>query len=239
MDVVEKRAPGIDLSVVVLAYNEQENLEDVVQRVMDVGEGAEWTYEVVIVDDCSTDRTPQLADELVALHPTVRCVHHAENMGSGGAIKSGVDAAWGERIIYVPADGQFDVRELLRFMKAAELADIVIGARLERSDYTAFRMLSSRTFLWMVRILFGTTFRDVNWVHLWHRKVFEDCRPKSEGVFLLEEIIVRATRNKFSFVEIESKYRPRQGGKATGDNPLVILRTVKDMLATRWELWGG
>ena len=124
-------------------------------------------------------------------------------------------------------------------MKAAELADIVIGARLERSDYTTFRMISSHTFLWMVRLLFGTTFRDVNWVHLWHRKVFEECRPKSEGVFLLEEIIVRATRKKFSFVEIESQYAPRQGGQATGGNPLVILRTVKDMLATRWELWGG
>ena len=239
MDVVENRPPDIDLSVVVLAYNEEEGLEDVVLRVIEVGEGADWTYEVVIVDDCSTDRTPEISDELVAAHPTVRCVHHTENMGSGGAIKSGVDAAWGERIIYVPADGQFDVTELLRFMKAAELADIVIGARLSRSDYTAFRMLSSHVFLGMVRILFGTTFRDVNWVHLWHRKVFEECRPRSEGVFLLEEIIVRARRNKFSFVEIESEYHPRQGGKATGDRPLVILRTIKDMLTTRWELWGG
>ena len=239
MDAVEQRAPGIDLSVVVLAYNEEEGLEDVVQRVMDVGDSADWTYEVVIVDDCSTDRTPQIADKLVLDHETVRCVHHSANMGSGGAIKSGVDAAWGERIIYVPADGQFDVKELIRFMKAAELADIVIGARLERSDYTTFRLISSHTFLWMVRLLFGTTFRDVNWVHLWHRKVFEECRPNSEGVFLLEEIIVRATRNKFSFVEIESDYHPRQGGKATGDSPMTILRTIKDMLATRWELWGG
>jgi len=225
--------------VVVLAYNEEENLEDVVSHVVEVGQEADWTYEVVIVNDCSTDDTPCIANRLAEAHITVRCVHHSQNLGSGGAIKSGVSAAWGERIIYVPADGQFDPNELNRFMKAAELADIVIGARLERSDYTWFRMLSSNTFLWMVRIMFGTTFRDVNWVHLWHRKVFEQCNMKSEGVFLLEEIIVRATRNKFSFVEIESDYRPRQGGKATGGNPVTILKTIQEMLSVRWELWTG
>ncbi len=232
-----KQVEDLQLSVVVLAYNEEEGLEEVVLRIVEVGEAADWTYEVVIVDDCSTDSTPQIADSLVESHPTVRCVHHHENLGSGGAIKSGVNASWAERIIYVPADGQFDVKELNRFMKAGELADIVIGARLERSDYTWFRLLSSHSFLWMVRLLFGTTFRDVNWVHLWHRKVFEQCNMKSEGVFLLEEIIVRATRNKFSFVEIESDYRPRQGGEATGGNPLTILKTMQEMWAVRWELW--
>lgn len=228
---------ALQLSVIVLAYNEEANLRDVVLRVRDVVAGLGLEYEVVIVEDGSKDRTREIALSLEKEHPEVRCVLHEVNQGSGRAIRSGVEAARGERIIYVPADGQFDVHEIARFMKAAELADIVIGARLHRSDYTWFRKLSSRTFLAMVRILFGTTFRDVNWVHLWHRKVFETCPLRSEGVFLLEEIIVRATRNRFSFVEIESDYRPRQGGQATGGNPITILKTIREMMAVRAELW--
>ena len=227
----------LKLSVVVLSSNEEENLESTVQAVLTEIDVLDVTAEVVVVEDGSTDRTLQIARDLAEAHERVRLVQHEVNRGSGMAIRSGVEAARGEKIIYVPADGQFDVRELARFLKASELADIVIGARLERSDYTVFRLLSSRVFLILVRVLFGTTFRDVNWVHLWDRKVFEEIFIRSEGVFLLEEVIVRATRKRFSFVEIESDYQPRQGGRATGGNPRTILRTVADMLSLRAELW--
>jgi len=226
-----------ELSIVVLAYNEEENLEITVHQALEVAGALEVDFEVVIVEDGSTDRTREIAENLCQQHERVRGVFHPQNRGSGMAIRSGVEASEGERIIYVPADGQFDINELGRFLKAAELADIVIGARLSRSDYTWFRQLSSTTFLMLVRIMFGTTFRDVNWVHLWHRKVFENCDIKSEGVFLLEEVIVRATRNNFSFVEIESEYCPRQGGQATGGNILTIMRTIKEMMVVRVELW--
>jgi glycosyltransferase involved in cell wall biosynthesis len=163
--------PKKELSIIVLAYNEEQSLELTVRRCVEVADELGIDYEVVIVEDGSTDRTKQIARELSKQFKRVRGVFHPKNQGSGMAIRSGVAASEGERMIYVPADGQFDVSELGRFLKAAELADIVIGARLSRSDYTWFRMLSSRTFLQLIRILFGTTFRDVNWVHLWHRRV--------------------------------------------------------------------
>ena len=227
----------VDLSVVVLAYNEEDTIEDCVERVVKVCDELEITYEVVIVEDGSTDNTLEVARRLCRETHEVRCVRHPVNCGSGRAIRSGVEASRGERIIYVPADGQFDVKEIGRFLHAAQLADIVIGARLSRHDYTNFRLLSSGIFLAMVRILFGTTFRDVNWVHLWHRRVFEGINVRCEGVFLLEEIIVRAKRKGYSFVEIESVYQPRQGGEATGGNPRTILKTLKEMAAVRIEMW--
>ncbi len=233
----EKNKEELALSVVVLAYNEEHTIEDCVGRVVDVCDELGIAYEVVIVEDGSTDRTLAVASELCRKVPQVRCVRHPVNCGSGRAIRSGVEASRGERIIYVPADGQFDVMEIGRFLHAAELADIVIGARLSRHDYTSFRLLSSGVFLAMVRVLFGTTFRDVNWVHLWHRRVFEGISVRSEGVFLLEEIIVRAKRKGYSFVEIESVYQPRQGGEATGGNPRTILKTLKEMAAVRVEMW--
>ena len=237
MTELQRDKAELDFSVVVLAYNEEETIEQCVEQILAVCEELDKSYEVLVVEDGSTDRTLEITNKLCRADPHVRCVHHPVNCGSGMAIRSGVTAARGERIIYVPADGQFDFREIGRFLHAAELADIVIGARLSRHDYTKFRLLSSQVFVLMVRALFGTTFRDVNWVHLWHRRVFDDIDVRSEGVFLLEEIIVRAARKRCSFVEIESEYRPRAGGEATGGNIRTILKTVKEMMAVRVELW--
>ena len=227
----------LDLSVVVIAYNEEATLRIVVEDSIATADAMDVGYEVLIVDDASTDETRHIAAELSQAHPQVRHVRHRANRGSGMAIRSGIAASRGERIIYVPADGQFDVTEIRSFHEAAQHADIVIGARESRSDYTWFRLASSRTFLILVRTLFGTDVQDVNWVHLWHRRVFDRCRVRSQGVFLLEEILVRGEREGFSVAEVDSAYHPREGGQATGGNPRTILKTLAEMAHLRAELW--
>jgi glycosyltransferase involved in cell wall biosynthesis len=227
----------LDLTIVVIAYNEEATLKSVVVRSVEVAAALGITSEVIVVDDASTDATASIAAALAVAQPTVRHLRHRLNQGSGMAIRSGIAAARGERIIYVPADGQFDVTEIGRFLEAAERADVVLGARESRSDYTWFRLLSSRTFLVMVRSLFGTDVEDVNWVHLWHRRVFAHCAVRSRGVFLLEEILVRAQRAGLTVAEVDSAYRPRKGGQATGGNPRTILKTMAEMAALRAELW--
>ncbi len=227
----------LDLTIVVIAYNEEATLQPVVERSVEVAEALGITFEVIVVDDASTDATAAIAGDLADTHPPVRHLRHAANQGSGMAIRSGIAASRGERIIYVPADGQFDVAEIGRYLEAARSADVVLGARESRSDYTWFRLLSSRTFLVLVRTLFGTDVEDVNWVHLWHRRVFDQCAVRSRGVFLLEEILVRAQRGGLTVAEVDSAYRPREGGQATGGNPRTILKTVAEMAVLRAELW--
>jgi len=227
----------LDLSVIVIAYNEEATLQGVVEQTIATADSMDIDYEVLLIDDASSDRTQDIAAGLASARPRVRHVRHRRNQGSGMAIRSGIAASRGERMIYVPADGQFDVREIRRFHEAAQHADIVLGARESRSDYTLFRLASSRTFLLMVRVLFGTDVQDVNWVHLWHRRVFDRCSVRSEGVFLLEEILVRAEREGFTVAEVDSAYRPRAGGQATGGNPRTILKTLAEMSRLRAELW--
>ncbi len=225
------------LTVAVLAYNEERTLDEIVRRIVAVCDGLGVGYEVIVIDDGSTDRTAAIAGSLADELSAVRHLRHLRNQGSGMAIRSGIAAARGECIIYVPADGQFDVGEIGRFLQAAETADIVIGARESRSDYTPFRLASSRTFLVLIRALFGTDVQDVNWVHLWHRRVFDQVSVRSRGVFLLEEILVRGERCGLTVAEVDSAYHPRQGGQATGGNVRTILRTIREMAALRAELW--
>jgi glycosyltransferase involved in cell wall biosynthesis len=226
--------PG--LTIVVPAYNEEGGLEIVITDAARVASSTLDEYEIIIVDDASRDGTFRIAQDLAARFRNVRVARHERNQGSGGAIITGIRAARCELVMYVPADGQFKIEEIGDYVRAVEGHDIVIGARMQRSDYSWFRLLSSRVFIVLVNFLFRHNLRDVNWVHLWRRRIFDTVTPHSRGVFMLEEILVRATRAGFTIREIDSRYIPRIAGKAKGSHPATIVRTIVDMIRFRLSL---
>jgi len=226
------------LTIVIPAYNEEHALTDVVRTTVAEAARTDLDYELLIVDDGSRDGTLAVARGLVAEDPgRRRLLRHPVNRGSGMAIRTGITFARGAFVIYVPADGQFEIAELRDYVAAARDADIVIGGRIARSDYSRFRLLSSRVFIFLCNCLFRQQFVDVNWVHLWRRRIFETVQARSEGVFFLEEVLARARRQGYRVVEVPSQYRPRAGGKAKGSRPAVILRTILEMMRLWVELY--
>ena len=222
------------VTVVVPCYDEETTLEPTLEELVDVLEKARFSWQVIVVDDGSRDRSAEVATRYSEADERVLLVKHRHNMGSGQAIWTGIQHAEGRYVIYVPADGQFDHGEIPMFVQAAEEgADVVIGHRLSRDDYTLYRRASSAVFLWLCNTLFEHQFQDVNWVHLWRREIFVDFEPRSRGVFFLEEILVRARSSGKRVVEVPSLYRPRQGGRAKGGRPDVIAKTIAEML----RLW--
>jgi glycosyltransferase involved in cell wall biosynthesis len=217
------------LTIIVPAFNEAANLPVVVERIARMATATLGQYEIVIVDDGSTDDTPATARDIARYLPHVRFVRHERNLGSGAAILTGIAHARCDLAMYVPADGQFHLPEIADYLRAMAGHDIVIGARIDRSDYSGFRLLSSRVFIFLVNRLFHQSFKDVNWVHMWRRRIFDDVKPRSRGVFLLEEILVRARRRGFTVNEIDSRYIPRLSGKAKGSRPLTIIKTIYEM----------
>jgi glycosyltransferase involved in cell wall biosynthesis len=221
------------LTVIIPAYNEEANLESIVRSALDVLTATAPGSEVIIVDDGSSDATGAIADRLASEVPSVRAVHHEANRGSGMAIRTGIAAARCDLVMYIPADGQFVLEEIGAYMDAASNADIVVGVRDSRSDYSWFRRLSSWTFLHLTNFLFRFHYRDVNWVHLWRRRIFDEIKPRSSGVFLMEEILVLAAREGCKSVEIGSVYRPRAAGKAKG----ASFRSVFVAVRETFRLW--
>ena len=211
------------------AYNEERNVAAMVERLAAVLPRVADDYEVIVVDDGSVDRTGAIADEIAASDPHVRVVHHGRNRGYGGALKSGFEAGRKEWTFFTDGDGQFDVEEIGRLLPLTASHDIVVGYRLDRAE-GGLRRLNAAAWNWLVRRLFGIPVRDVDCAFkLIHRPVLEVVHPQAEGAMISTEFLARAVRAGFRVVEVGVHHYPRQHGKPTGANPLVIARAFYEL----------
>ncbi len=224
------------ISVVLPAYNEEENVGQAVRSVLEVMEPLTPDYEVIVVDDGSRDRTSEVVAELAEGH-RVRLVRHEVNRGYGGALKSGFEAASRELIFFTSSDNQYDVSEIEKLLPYIESADLVIGYRADRQDPPVRRF-----FAWgwttLVNLLFGYVSRDVDCAFkLFKREVFLQVPIRSEGAMIDTEFLVGAKRKGFDIVEVPVSHFPRLAGEQTGANIGVILRAFKDLFKFRLRLW--
>ena len=234
------------LSIFFPMWNEEDYVEravraaeDECQRLVDIGEIAR--YELLIVDDCSTDRTAEIADALAEADPRVRVVHHPVNRGLGGSIKTGFANVRGDVVLYTDADLPFEMLELgraLRVLRHYE-ADMVSAYRLDRTGEGPRRAVYSFIYNALVQLRFGTRVRDINFAFkLVRRHVLDVAQPVSEGSFIDAELVVRAQRLGFHIVQIGVDYFPRSRGVSTLSSPSVIRRMLSEMRQLRSELAG-
>ena len=210
---------------------------DVSRELMASGEIAD--YELIVVNDASSDATPRLADEAAAANPRVKVVHHPVNRKLGGSMKSGFAASTGEVIVYTDADLPFDMRELhkaLRLLRQYE-ADMVSAYRFDRTDEGLTRVIYSALYNALVRVLYGVRVRDVNFAFkVCRSRIFNDISLKSEGSFIDAELVVRAKKLGYSLVQFGVDYFPRTQGISTLSKPSVIVKILREAFALRREL---
>jgi glycosyltransferase involved in cell wall biosynthesis len=211
------------------AYNEEANVEAMVERLRGVLPRVSDDWEIIVVDDGSRDRTAAIADALAAADPRVRVVHHPQNRGYGGALKSGFAASRKAYVFFTDGDGQFDVDELETLLPYVPEYDVVIGYRIDRAE-GGLRRANAGAWNWLVRRLFGIPSRDVDCAFkLFDRRVFDVVRPEAEGAMISTEILARAVRAGFRVTEVGVHHFPRRHGTPTGANPLVIARAFYEL----------
>ena len=192
-------------------------------------------YEVIVVDDASTDRTPEIADALAADDEHVRVVHHPVNRKLGGSIKSGFAAATGDVVLYTDADLPFEMRELVRALRVLQTyeVDLVSAYRLDRTGEGPRRAVYSLLYNGLIRAMFGTRVRDINFAFkLVRRRVLDHVVLRSEGSFIDAELTIRAQRAGFEILQIGVDYFPRTRGVST----LSSLGVIRTMLGEMWTL---
>ena len=196
-------------------------------------------YEIIVVDDASTDATGRLADDLAAADPPVRVVHHPDNRKLGGSIKSGFEAAKGDLVLYTDADLPFEMIELVRAVRVLRTyeADIVSAYRFDRTGEGPRRAVYSWGYNWLIHAMFGTRLRDINFAFkLCRRRVLDHVTLSSEGSFIDAELIIRAQRSGFEIVQIGVDYFPRTRGISTLSSFGVIRTMLREMTSLREDL---
>jgi len=211
------------------AYNEEANVTAMVERLTAVLPQVADDYEIIVVNDGSQDRTAEIADGLAAADPRVRVVHHPQNRGYGGALKSGFAAARKAYVFFTDGDGQFDVGEIARLLPYVPQYDVVVGYRMTRAE-GGLRRVNAEAWNWLVHRLFGIPSRDVDCAFkLFDRRVFETVRPEAEGAMISTEILARTVLAGFRVTEVGVHHYPRRHGTPTGANPLVIARAFYEL----------
>lgn len=228
-----------ELSVFFPAYDEVDNIASTVAATLTVLGGLDLdAFEVIVVDDGSTDGTGALADRLAAEHPAVRVVHHDRNRGYGAALQSGFGAARLGWVCFTDGDGQFDFTEVGTLLAAAEDVDVVIGYRRERADHAGRKV---NTWLWsvVVRLLFRLQVRDIDCAFkLLSRDALDRVGPlTSSGAVISTELLAGVRRAGIPMVEVGVTHLPRTAGAPTGASPRVILRALRELVRLRVRMW--
>jgi glycosyltransferase involved in cell wall biosynthesis len=218
-------------------WNEEEMIHRTVGAARETGEdliasGDIGDYEILLVDDASTDATGKIADELAAKNPRVRVVHHAENRKLGGSVRTGLNEASGDLVLYTDADMPFDLADLgkaLRLMRVYD-ADIVSAYRFDRTGEGAVRAVYSYVYNSLVKILLGLRIRDVNFAFkLLRSNVIQHIELESEGSLIDVELLSKAQRLGFHIIQFGVDYFPRDRGTSTLSSPAVIVNIVKEL----------
>jgi glycosyltransferase involved in cell wall biosynthesis len=232
------------LTIFFPAWNEEETIERAVAAAFDAGDGLvaageiEW-FEVLIIDDASTDRTPEIADKLAAENERVRVVHHAVNRKLGGSLRTGFAESRGELVLYTDADLPFDMAEAAKAVRLLRIydADIVSAFRFDRTGEGPRRLVYSYVYNHLVQLLFGLRLRDMNFAFkLVRRRVLEHVDLQSEGSFIDVELLARAQKMGFSIIQFGVDYFPRTRGISTLSSNAVILTILREMRSLRADL---
>lgn len=234
-----KTSKTLSITIAIPAYNEQENLEWVVKNCLKFLPNYFNDFEVLIVNDGSKDKTGQIANELAKKYKNVRSLHQS-NGGYSRAMLTGIRNAKKEFVAYLPADGQYLVKDMEKMYPLMKNSDIVLGYRGIRKDYNLYRKILSYGYLILLFLLFGITVKDLNGPNIWRtmevNKLKDIYSINSKGVFILAEIVARFKKRGLRINEAPSIYRSRRSGTVKNTRFKVVKDTFLDAAKVWWKM---
>jgi glycosyltransferase involved in cell wall biosynthesis len=222
----------VGLSVFFPAYNDAQALPELLERTFQVVSRLTPNYEVLIVNDGSTDGTASVLESLASLYsPHLKIVTHETNRGYGAALRSGFAACTKDLVFYTDGDGQYDVRELEDLWnKMRPGVDFVNGYKLARGDGWA-RLVIGKAYNCFVRWVFDLQIRDVNCdFRLIRRSVLDRIQLYSDTGSICVELIKNLQSVSSGFEEAGVHHYPRKFGRSTFLRTKSVLATFNQLL---------
>ena len=226
----------MSISVVIPARNEEGNLKACVQAVVAVVADLFRTYEVIIVDDGSTDGTPALADTLASESPNIQVVHHARGGGFARAYRAGASRAHGEWVAVIPGDNEIQAVSLREIFEAVGTSDIVVPVTVNQESRPWVRRTLSRLFTGTVNALFGHRLRYYQGPAIYRADVLHTLPSGSSGFVFLTEMLVRALACGHRAVEVPMYVQPRQFGTSRAVSLYNVAAALRTLAHLVWDI---
>lgn len=226
------------ISVFFPAYNDEASIEKLVLHALAVLPDMTEDYEVIVINDGSTDNTRRVLDRLARrFAPYVRVIHHLRNSGYGASLRTGFRSARKDLIFYTDGDGQYDAREItkLRPLMTPDV-DVVNGYKLRRAD-SLKRRLAGGVYNRIARLLFDLPIRDVDCDFRLIRRARLNRLPliSSSGAICVE-LVRRLAADGCKFAEIGVNHHPRRHGQSQFFTFRRIAQTLIDFSSLWWKL---
>ena len=219
-------------------YNEEKILQKAVMGTVESLEQMDVKFEIIIVDDCSKDNSLAIAERILSENQNISLHRHDKNIGIGGAFRTGVSHSSGDYIMLIPIDNPITMEEFSTYFSRMPTCDIIVGVRIERVGYS--RLMLMLSFVYnriLIPLLFNIGISDVNWIQAYRRNLFSTgvIEINCTGIFYLVELLIKAKRKRLIIAEVPSSMRRRFIGKPTSAKPMVIIKTLADMV--RFFFW--
>lgn len=220
------------ISLVIPAYNEEENIPVLIDSIKKILPNITDDFEIIIVDDASTDSTPSLLNGFACLDKNIVVIRNLKNRKLGGALKEGFKRASKELVLYIDADLAFDLTEIKKAIDilTEKNADFVSAYRINRGVDGLRRSIYSYFYNKMVNFIFKLELKDVNFAFkLFKREVLGEITLESEGSFISAELLIKAKLKGFKIAQLPVKYFSRTGGRSMLSSPAVIAKILFEL----------
>ena len=222
------------LSVVMPAHNEAENIRAAILNGLEAAATVARRFEVVVVDDGSTDATAAIVESMAAVYgDSVRLIRNERNLGYGPTVRRAWTAARMEWVLFTDSDCQFDLREVAHLVALTDEADLVTGWRQKRQD-RLLRRINAGIFNIAGRLFFGTGIKDIDCAFkLMRASALRQLDLTANSAMVNTELLYQARQHSLRIGQLPVTHYPRQFGQASGGDPRVIARAIVEFFAMR------
>ena len=243
------------LSMLAWGFNEEELVEPFLDRAFELLEGITADYELIFVNDGSTDKTEDIVNAYQSKNPHLKVIHNKKNLNVGKSCSKAIKAASKDYIFWQTVDWSYDLSDINIFLSLLQHFDVVQGVRptpvrlithipVIRSIYRVktrsdnlYKAIISLSNYYLLRILFGVPFEDFQNITFYPRKLIQSVTLKGNSSFINPECLIKTFLCGARFIEVPIRFLPREAGEAKGARLTSIIRSIVD-ITCHWMDWG-
>lgn len=229
-----------ELSIFFPFWNEEKNIENVINNALKVVNDISNKWEIILIDDGSSDNTFKKAEGLARKNKNIKVIRHFPNRGYGAALREGFINSNYKYVVFNDGDGQFDFSEISKFIDKIKDNDIVIGFRKKRKDNFIRHILMNMLKIWDF-VFFGFYFKDIDCgFKMFKKEAIAQIMPlRSEGAMITTEILAKSRMKKLKIEQVEVSHYPRKFGDQSGGNIFVVVRAILESFILFLDLKNG